>query len=142
MTPELLIDNSAWSRFWHPDLPEARVLELAADLEAKRFAASLPLLLEAGYSARNADDHVEIREELFALPFVAVDGDVEDRAFDAQAQLARAGHHRISPSDVLLAAIADCAALGVLHYDKDFDLIHEKTDLDFHSHWLMPRGSL
>lgn len=29
-----------------------------------------------------------------------------------------------------------------LYYDKDFGLLLEKTDLDFHSEWLMPRGSI
>lgn len=39
------------------------------------------------------------------------------------------------------AAIADRHGLGVLHYD-DFDLLRSKTDLDFESVWLVPRGKL
>jgi hypothetical protein len=32
--------------------------------------------------------------------------------------------------------------LGVLHYDHDYDLIVEKTDLAFDSVWLAARGTL
>jgi hypothetical protein len=30
----------------------------------------------------------------------------------------------------------------VLHYDSDFDLIAEHTELEFESRWISPRGSL
>lgn len=62
----------------------------------------------------------------------------EQRALDAQAQLARAGHHRLPPVDLLVAALAERHDLGVLHYD----LIAEKTDLRFDSVWLAARGTL
>jgi hypothetical protein len=39
-----------------------------------------------------------------------------------------------------VAAIADRYRFGVLHYDRDYDLIAEKTDLDFESAWLVPAG--
>jgi hypothetical protein len=61
---------------------------------------------------------------------------------DAQAQLARVGHHRLPPVDLLLAAIADRNRIGILHYDSDFDVILAKTDLEFASVWLAPRGEL
>ena len=32
--------------------------------------------------------------------------------------------------------------VGVLHYDHDFDILREKTDLRFDSVWLAPRGTL
>lgn len=66
----------------------------------------------------------------------------ERRALDAQAQLARIGHHRLPPVDLLIAALADRHELGVLHYDDDYDLIAETTDLRFESVWLAPRGTL
>lgn len=142
MSGQLLIDNSAWSRFLDPSLPDPRTVEIAEGFRLGSMVASLPFLLEAGFSARNASEHADLREGLLALPFAPIDDEAEDRALDAQVQLARAGHHRIPPVDVLIASIADCQALGVLHYDSDFDVILEKTDLEFHSEWLMPRGSL
>ena len=31
---------------------------------------------------------------------------------------------------------------GVLHYDRDYDLIAERSGLDFQSEWLAPAGSI
>ncbi|HEY6550552.1 MAG TPA: PIN domain-containing protein, partial [Solirubrobacterales bacterium] len=73
---------------------------------------------------------------------ISIDEGIERRAIDAQRQLARVGHHRVPPVDLILAAIADRHGLGVLHYDGDFDLLRAKTDLDFESVWLVPRGKL
>ena len=106
------------------------------------IATCLPFLLEAGYSARDAREHDELLAELAALPRFPVDHDVEQRALDAQRQLARVGHHRLPPVDLLVAAVADRHGLGVLHYDRDYDVLAEKTDLAFDSVWLAPRGSL
>jgi predicted nucleic acid-binding protein len=138
----LLLDNSAWTRLAHPSLPGARSNEVADAVEAGLVFASLPFLLEAGYSARNAQEHEGLIEELSALPWAAIDALVELRAIEAQGQLARAGHHRMPPVDVLLAAIAERHELGVLHYDRDYDLLASKTNLRFHSVWLVAAGSL
>jgi hypothetical protein len=48
----------------------------------------------------------------------------------------------VAPVDLLIAALADCHGVGVLHYDGDYDILCEKTDLEFDSAWLMPAGSL
>src|SRR5690348_2104413 len=98
----MLLDNSAWARL--PRLDAARADEVADALEAGEIAACLPFLLEAGYSARNAADHADLLAELLALPQVAIDAHIEQRALDAQHQLARAGHHRLPPVDLLIAA--------------------------------------
>jgi predicted nucleic acid-binding protein len=140
VTAALLLDNSAWARFGA--VPAARARELADALEAGQLAVSLPFLLEAGYSARNAADHDQLLDELLSLPFVGIDDAVERRAADAQRQLARVGHHRLPPVDLLMAALADRHKLGVMHYDHDYDLIADKTDLRFASVWLAGRGTL
>jgi predicted nucleic acid-binding protein len=142
VTRALLLDNSAWVRLADPALPGGRAGELADALEAGRIAACLPFLLEAGYSARNAADHEELMAELRSLPRLAIDERVEQRALDAQSQLARVGHHRLPPVDLLVAALADRHGAGVLHYDHDYDLLAERTDLRFESVWLAPRGTL
>ena len=46
------------------------------------------------------------------------------------------------PSTCSIAALADRHGLGVLHYDHDYDLIAEKTDLELESLWLAEPGSL
>jgi hypothetical protein len=50
-------------------------------------------------------------------------------------------HHRsIKLADLLIAACAHDAAIGVLHYDEDFDRF--ALALDFESRWIVDRGSL
>lgn len=142
MSVELLLDNSAWVRLGDASLPPHRSDEIARALEARRIAVCLPFLLEAGYSARDARAHGALIEELLALPLIQIDEDTERQAINAQRQLARAGHHRLPPVDLILAAIADRHAIGVLHYDADYDILTSKTDLRFESVWLAPRGTL
>jgi predicted nucleic acid-binding protein len=136
----LLLDNSAWARLGI--LGADRAGEIADALEAGEIGACLPFLLEAGYSARHAAGHAELMTELLALPQYEIDPQVEQRALDAQHQLARAGHHRLPPVDLLVAALADRHGLGVLHYDADYDILAARTDLRFESVWLAQRGSL
>lgn len=142
MTQALLLDNSAWVRLGDAAVPDARAAELADALEAGQIAACLPFLLEAGYSARNGREHDQLLTELRALPRVHIDDGVEQRALDAQAHLARVGHHRLPPVDLIVAALAERHGMAVLHYDHDYDVLAEKTDLDFESVWLAPRGAL
>jgi predicted nucleic acid-binding protein len=142
LTADLLLDNSAWARLAQPAVTDARTEEIAGWLEDGRIVTCLPFLLEAGYSARNARDHDELLDQLLALPTVHVDDRVESRAVDAQRQLARAGHHRLPPVDLIIAALADVHDLGVLHYDTDYEIVLERTDLRFDSVWLAPRGSI
>jgi predicted nucleic acid-binding protein len=142
VTGTLLLDNSAWARLGDAAVPEERAAQLAAAVEAGQVATCLPFLLEAGYSAGSARDHEDLMDELCALPHFPIDELVERRAVDAQRELARVGHHRLPPVDLLVAALADRHKLGILHYDRDYDLIAERTDLRFESEWLVPRGTL
>ncbi|MBS1878461.1 MAG: hypothetical protein JST31_03005 [Actinobacteria bacterium] len=142
MSTALLIDNSAWSRLQLGSVPDQRATEIADRLDAGEISVCLPFILEAGYSARGLLDHDALYDGLVAFSHVLIDRQVERRALDAQAQLARIGHHKVPPVDLIIAGLADRYELGVLHYDPDFDLILEKTDLEYDSEWLMPRGSL
>lgn len=139
---DLLLDNSAFARLGAPALGEQRVMEIADAIEQRRVGTCLPFLLEAGYSARSATDHDELLRELAALPMLHIDTEVEQRALEAQRQLARAGHHRLPPVDLIIGALADRHSVGVLHYDHDYDILAEKTELRFTSVWLTTRGSL
>jgi predicted nucleic acid-binding protein len=142
LTAELLLDNSAWARLDQAAVAQDRADEVAGWLEQGRLATCLPFLLEAGYSARNAHDHDTLLIELMALTRVHIDNFVERRAIDAQRQLARVGHHRLPPVDLIIAALADTHDLGILHYDNDYEIVLDKTDLRFESVWLAPRGSI
>ena len=80
---------------------------------------------------------------LLRLSRLNIDAHVEDAALAAQHALARRGHHRTaSPSHLLIAACAHVNGAGVLHYDRDFDVLADVTGLAFDSHWLAPAGTL
>jgi predicted nucleic acid-binding protein len=138
----LLLDNSAWSRIVAGKLPAARARTVASWVSQRRLALCLPFLLEAGYSARSAADRKAMMSDLEPLPRALVDPEVERIALQAQHRLAEAGHHRLPPLDLIIAACAHRAEAGVLHYDRDYDLIAAHTDLDFTSEWLAPPASL
>lgn len=134
----LLIDNSAWARR-HDRLVRERFAGL---VEEGDVAVCLPFLLEAGYSARSGGDHVQLLADLSTLPRVEIDRTTESLALEAQGKLARIGHHRLAPSDIVIATCAHRAAGGVIHYDGDYDLVAKHTELEFDSEWLAPPGSL
>ena len=138
----LLLDNSAWSRLLAGRVPQEQREVVGRWIEEQSLAICLPFLLEAGYSARSAPDHRKLLLRLERLPRLVIDGAVERAALDAQYELAALGHHRLAPSDLVIAACAHLAGGGVLHYDRDYDLIREHTRLRFESVWLAEPGTL
>lgn len=138
----LLIDNSAWARLSSPRLGASRVEEVAQWIEAAELAACLPFVLEAGYSARSGTDHDQVIADLVMLPWVDVTPAVSKLAIQAQSELARVGHHRVPPADHVIAACAHSEGAGVLHYDRDYDVIAEHSGLDFPSEWLAAAGTV
>jgi hypothetical protein len=137
----LLLDNSAWSRLLMGAAPK-QAETIIGQMREEQIATCAPFLLEAGFSARSVGDHLQIMDRLGKLPHVAIDGGVESSALRAQRDLAAVGHHRLAPTDVLIAACAHEAGMGVLHYDRDYDLMVEHTSLSFESVWLAPAGTL
>lgn len=142
MTAQLILDNSAFARLEHPALPDARAREVLRGIRTRTLGVCLPFLLEAGFSARNATDYADTLGALLVLPRIPIDGPAEQHVLAAQAELAAAGQHRISPVDLMIAGAADRHGLGVLHYDHHYDFLREHTSLRFESVWLAPRGSL
>jgi predicted nucleic acid-binding protein len=138
----LLLDNSAWARLLAGVVPSDRAAAIAAWMGGGELAVCLPFLLEAGYSARSGADRKRLMDRLDQLPRVAVDSEVERLALSAQRELAEVGHHRLAPADVIIAACAHRSEAGVLHYDADYDVLAEHTELHFESVWLAPAGSL
>jgi predicted nucleic acid-binding protein len=138
----LLLDNSAWSRLASDRLDPDRADTVGEWMYDLQLATCLPFLLEAGYSARSGSDRAEIMSDLTLLTHVAIDREVERAALQAQRELAAIGHHRLAPADIVIAACAHTAGMGVLHYDSDYDLLAERTSLSFESEWLAPPGAL
>lgn len=138
----LLLDNSAWSRIVAGLLDDERAAGVAGWIEGDELATCLPFLLEAGYSARSHAHYKEIMDDLGACPRLRITADVERLAERAQRELAAVGHHRLAPADIVIAACAHDAEAGVLHYDRDYDVIVTHTSLQFVSEWLAPPGTL
>jgi predicted nucleic acid-binding protein len=138
----LLLDNSAWARIVGGSLNDERAATVALWTDQLELATCLPFLLEAGYSARSAAHHRTMMADLSLLPHLPITPSVEERARQAQHELAAIGHHRLAPLDIMIAACAHEADAGVLHYDRDYDILAAHTSLEFSSEWIAPAGSL
>jgi len=65
------------------------------------------------------------------------------RAIEVQGLLAgqgRAQHRSVKHPHLLIAAAAELAGIGLVHYDKDLDAISAVTGQP--ARWVAPRGSL
>jgi predicted nucleic acid-binding protein len=119
-----LIDKSAYMRLQFGQA--ANRDEWSARISRGLVRISTITRLELGYSACSGDTG----RRQFALPPLSLmpieylTPAIEDRAFQVQMLLADRGQHR-APSipDLLIAAMAEKAALTVVAVDKDFDLI-------------------
>jgi len=139
-----LLDTSVWARLRDGRLTGRAAEHLYDRLEDGELALTEPLVLEMRYSARDGSDFVLLAEELDALPLLALDSHAIHRALQAQAQLAAAPgvSHRVKPIDLLVAGVAERHDVAVLHYDADYDLLTDQTDLVFESVWAVTRGSV
>ena len=109
--------------------------EWIAAYEQGTLLSCLVVRFELLYSARNVGEFEEIDSNLGDLRDVPITVSVQRAAIAAMRQLAERGQHRVKLSDLLIAAAAQEAAVGVLHCDADFDLL--ATVLSFESRWLV-----
>jgi predicted nucleic acid-binding protein len=140
----VLIDNSAWTRIGLGRLTPCDHARFDQAVRDREVVVSPPFAFEARYSARDAAAFRELRTELWGFPHAWAGDRTWEVAEDAQQALADAPgiSHRINSADLLLAAIADQSGLGILHYDRDFDLIRDHTPLTFRSVWVAEQGSI
>lgn len=137
MKAKYLVDKSALAR-----MPLDAVRErLTPIIESGQAATCSIIDLEVLFSARNADEHQEIRHRRgLAYSRVPLNEEIFQRAIEIQGQLALRGWHRIPIADVVIAAAAETAGLTVLHYDADFERIAEVTGEPMQ--WVAPRGTV
>jgi predicted nucleic acid-binding protein len=132
-----LIDKSAWVRLGDPAVAPCWPEALVAGALAVTGIAMIEILV----GARTAPEFADDRNDLNAMPRLAINERVIERALDVQGLMVRAGTHRApSPADLIVAACAELNGLTVLHYDKDFDLIAAVTDQAVE--WLAVAGAL
>jgi predicted nucleic acid-binding protein len=132
-----LIDKSAFARIVTSPVVASRVGSLVA---ADRVATCGVVDLEVLYSARNSDDYAEMRAALSGLPREEITDDHFGQALAIQRRLVETGKHRLSVPDLVIASVALLADLTVLHYDHDYDIIAEVSELQHE--WVAPRGTL
>jgi hypothetical protein len=140
----LLIDHSVWARATDGRLTGRPRETFDAALAAGELWTCPPALLEMRYSARDDAAFALTAKRLDALAHAPQTTEAGTSALTAQAELAATPgiSHRVKPVDLLIAAIAATADVGVLHYDHDYDTIAEHTSLSFTSTWVAPRGSM
>jgi len=133
-----LVDTSAYARL----ATSARVFDVLAPLMAEGVVAvSGVVVLEAGYSARDAAEHEAVQATLSSFPWVGIEHSDWARAWQVQHALAARGQHRSARlPDLLVAAAAERAGLTVLHYDRDFETVAAVTGQP--TEWVVPRGSV
>jgi predicted nucleic acid-binding protein len=136
-----LVDNSVYARAHHPLVAPI----WSEGLRREQLVSCGPFAAEAVYSARNATEAVELVEELTeGMPYVEVGESAWRLARNAQLELAHISErfHRRPPIDFLIAAAAHEHGLGVLHYDRDYELIEQHTSLSFEARWVAGPGRL
>lgn len=132
-------DTSAFARRSHPDVRE----EWAEALEGGQILICTPVELELLYSARDLTMVEQTARALASLRGVPLVDGCARAASAAMRELARrgsAGFHRVPPADCLVAACAQEAGAGVLHYDRDYDRL--AAVMGFESRWILPAGSV
>jgi predicted nucleic acid-binding protein len=141
---QLLLDNSAWARALDRRLSGADRERFDAALVVGELWTCPPTLLEMRYSARDEQGFEKLAKRLDALAHAPLTAEAAAKALGAQAELAAAKgiSHRVKPVDLLIAAVAATAGVGVLHYDRDYDTIAAHTSIVFSSLWVAPRGSI
>jgi predicted nucleic acid-binding protein len=122
-----LADTSAWT---NRDKDPQVLADFTGRLESGRIATCAMVLLELLWSARNHDQFVARRQRFEALAETPMDARVWGRATDVFELLATEGplhHRRVTLPDLLIAAAAEVAEIGVCHYDRDFEVIAAVT---------------
>lgn len=133
-----IADTSARARAGHPTVRE----EWASALRSKQIATCSITTLELLYAARNADEVRELEADEATLRDIPITVSVQRAAIGALRALSHkgAGYHRVKLPDALIAAAAQHAGIGVLHYDHHYDRLAEV--LTFDSRWIAAPGRL
>lgn len=133
-----LADTSAWTN-------RGKDASVFADFDGRMFADAIAtcsmVTVELLWTAQSTAEFLEQREELDSLPQIVITEETWARAIDVWERLVRRGRHRqVTPPDLLIAATAELAGVGVCHYDRDFETIAEVTRQPVRA--IAPLGSL
>jgi predicted nucleic acid-binding protein len=134
-----LADTSVWARKRHPAVREwFEAAVIAGDIAVCDMVA-----LELLHSASRPDVFARTEEALKAMPWLRMGGAEWARAREVYRLLSdrgQAAHRAVKHADLLIAAAAEVAGIGLVHYDNDYDLIAEVTGQT--ARWVRPRGTI
>jgi predicted nucleic acid-binding protein len=133
-----IADKSAWARSDADDVRES----WGRALRDGQIWTCPITTLELLYSEQTSRKFEDLEEELSILREAALSRSALDAARSAFRELASHsdGYHRVPLADLLIAACAHEAGVGVLHYDHHYDRL--ATVLTFESRWLAAPGAL
>lgn len=131
-----LADKSAFEQQRHSEIADGVLKALA--VEGYLYMTEI-VAMELLYCCRGPRDYVSRWDDLHQLPWLRLDSAVATEALALQRRLAERGQHRQPIPDLLVAATAIVHDATVLHYDRDFDMISEVSDLS--ARWIIPPGT-
>lgn len=126
----VLVDTSAWIAARR--MPAARERLLAATQRGD-VAWCWPVRYELMVDARGADAIDALDGTLEALREIRVGRSVQQQVLSTMRELARRGSHgahRLPLTDLTVAAAAQSAAVGVVHFDRHFERLGESLGIE------------
>jgi predicted nucleic acid-binding protein len=128
MTEQVLIDTSAWIWALRVDGPVAARQEVEQLLATGRAVTTPIVILELLSGTRSRREFQELKEDLEALQQLEPTPSVWERAYRLGYDLRRAGL-TLPTVDVLLAALALEYGCLLLHADRHFEQIAQRSPL-------------
>lgn len=134
-----LADTSVWARKSHPSIrPWFEAAVIAGEIAVCDMVA-----LELLHSASTHPIYERLDDALEAMPWLQMAQPEWARASKVYRELSKRGqaaHRAVKHADLLIAAAAELAGMGLVHYDKDYDLISAVTGQP--TRWVRPLGSI
>jgi predicted nucleic acid-binding protein len=131
----VLADTSAWMQVRRD--PRARELLLEA-IERGDVCWCWPVRYELMVDARGADGIATVERTLEGLREIPVDRSVQRGVLATMRELAAAagshGAHRFPLTDLTVAAAAQDAGIGILHFDQHLERLGDHLGIG--SHWI------
>jgi predicted nucleic acid-binding protein len=134
-----IADTSAWAHAHHAAVRE----EWADALRRGQIATCAIVNLELLFSTRDGQSFDALAADLAQMRDVPITRSVTNAALQAFRDLAHVHplyHRSVKLADLLIAAAAQDAGTGVLHYDEHFDRL--AAVLNFESRWIVGAGLL
>lgn len=135
----VLADTSAWMQARRD--PKARSL-LLAGIERGDTCWCWPVRYELMVDARGPEGIAAIERTLEGLREIPVDRSVQRAVLATMRELAAAGSHgahRYPLADLAVAAAAQDATIGILHFDQHLERLGQHLGID--AHWISDPSS-